>query len=249
MTYTVFYENETYELPNSMREFDGMSLSHLKLVNILKEANKRLTGYQIFVGVLIPDDGDVVNIIYGTYFNDYPRNDFNCISVDKLEMIDVDNILDIGLNSCAVLLKTELIIIRTDPNFSSHYESFGEAFDYDGEYLFIKRFTFDSEMINFLFHKENVEIDYTVQKNDISCIIYLSFTYRSYSTRIKISISNEEIRLLYEITRTNKYKEVHCGHNDSPSYRDVEEITDEQNFEEIYSMEKEPDESEESEEE
>jgi hypothetical protein len=227
-----------------MREFDGMSLSHLKLVNILKEANKRLTGYQIFVGVLIPDDGDVVNIIYGTYFNDYPRNDFNCISVDKFEMIDVDNIFDIGLNSCAVLLKTELIIIRTNSEFSSHYESFGEAFDYDGEYLFIKRFTFDSEMIDFLLGLD-FDLDITVQKNDISCMIFLSFTYRSYSSRIEISISNEEIRLRYEITRMNKYKEVHCGHNDSPSYRDVKEITDERCFEEIYSMEKEPDESDE----
>jgi hypothetical protein len=248
MTYTVFYENETYELPNSMREFDGMSLSHLKLVNVLVQDNEIYTGYQIFIGVLISDDEDVVNIIYGTYFNDYPRNDFNCISVDKLEMIDVDNILDIGLNSCAVLLKKEIIIIRTDPEFSSHYERFGEAFDYDGEYLFIKRFTFDSEMINFLWGLD-VHVDITVRKNDISCMIFLSFTYRSYSSRIEISISNEEIRLRYEITRTNKYKEVHCGHNDSPSYRNVEEITDEQNFEEIYSMEKEPDESEEPEEE
>lgn len=245
MTFTVFYNEKKYILPDSdsMREFHGMTLSHLEFVNILVQDNEIYTGYQIFVGVLISDD-DVYNIIYGTYFNDYPRNDFNCISVDKLEMIDVDNILDIGLNSCAVLLKKEIIIIRTDPEFSSHYESFGEAFDYDGEYLFIKRFTFDSEMINFLWGLD-VDVDITVRKNDISCMIFLSFTYRSYSSRIVISISNEEIRLQYEITRTNKYKEVHCGHNDSPSYRDVEEITDERCFEKIYSMEKEPDESDE----
>jgi len=243
MPFTVFYNGEQYELPDSMRKFHGMTLSHLEFVNILDKDNERLTGYQIFVGVLIPDD-DVVSIIYGTYFNDYPRNDFNCISVDKLEMIDVDNILDIGLNSCAVLLKTELIIICTDPEFRSHYEYFGEAFDYDGEYLFIKRFTFDSEMINFLWGLD-VDVDITVRKNDISCMIFLSFTYRRYSSRIEISISNEEIRLRYEITRMNKYKEVHCGHNDSPSYRDVEEITDERSFEKIYSMEKEPDESDE----
>jgi hypothetical protein len=253
MASKVIYKKENYELPYSMREFNGRELSDLKLVNILQQDNESWTGYQIFIGVLRPDHDDHDNfdviIIYGTYYQDYPRKDFVYIIVNKYDMIDSDNIVDIGLNSCAILLKSELIIIRTHPNFSSHYERFWDGFDYEGKYLFIKYFTFDSKIVDIrLLHLD--EVDITVRKDDISCILILSFTYGCCSTDIEIRISDEEIRIICESSRTEKYKEVHCGHNDFPSYTDVEEITDGRRSEEIYSMEKdESDESDESDEE
>lgn len=247
MASKVIYKKENYELPYSMREFNGRELSDLKLVNILQQDNESWTGYQIFIGVLRPDhDNFDVIIIYGTYYEDYPRKDFNYITVNKYDMIDSDNIVDIGLNSCAILLKSELIIIRTHPNFSSHYQRYGDGFDYEGKYLFIKYFTFDSKIVDIRLLDLD-EVDITVRKDDISCILILSFTYGCCSTDIEIRISDEEIRIICESSRTEKYKEVHCGHNDFPSYTDVEEITDGRRSEEIYSMKK--DESDESDEE
>ena len=230
---TVFYNKEEFKLPRSMIEFDGMQLHSINSIDILQENNQN-SGYKILICVLIQDDDYRIHIIYGVcynnYPNDYPKEDFHCITIHKSEMIEFDDhdtrfILDVGLNSCAILLKTQLIVIDTDPEFISHLDMFGEGFDYQDNCLFTNHIQFISEITEFPCNKSNERISLRVENDDISLIIYLLFTYGNHSSNtIRISISNEQIKLEYTITKKTIFTNVSYEYNDYPLYRTDEEI-------------------------
>jgi len=179
MTVSVFYNKEQYELPDSMRSLNEyqddsmkerfyggwhLKLSHLKIVDISTEENPDLS-YKIFVGVM-PTKRNTRIIIYGEYFENrpYEYGSFHYMEVDESEFIKFDNqsskfILDVGNNSCAILLNSELILIGITPEFQDFLHE--EAIDlnkYDDDYLssieriFIKRIDFIRDITDLSFY-------------------------------------------------------------------------------------------------
>ena len=256
MTVSVFYNGEQYELPESMRflceyqdssmkTFDGkwtyiLTLSHLKIVDVLSGYDS-CWKYKIFVGT-IPTKHNTIIIIYGEYYEwsslrPYLYDSFHHIEVPESEMIDL---LDIGNNSCAILLKGEVIVIGITPEFKEYIEDeIDDDGEYDEPYLSILRIEFSRKITDFPFDRSSIDgrpsfdksITLRDEKNDDGgCEIVLCFTcVCSYSNEIHsettneitISFSNEQIRISYEMNTTTYERNVLDGteYNDFPTIR------------------------------
>jgi len=263
MTFRVFYNGEQYELPDSMRclneyqddsmkTFDGkwtyiLTLSYLEFVDISTDKNRFLR-YKLFVGVM-PITGNTRIIIYGEYFwnRPYEYGSFHYIEVDESEMIKFDDqpsifILDVGNNSCAIILKEEVIVICITADFKEYLE-FDEVDEWDEceyceSYLSIKRINFIRGITDFPFDRSSIDgrpsfderMTSRVEKNDGGCKIELCFTCVCSSSKtmneISISFSNEQIRITYAMNTTTyeRYMLDGTGYNDFPTI-----LTDERN--------------------
>jgi hypothetical protein len=263
MTVSVIYNGKQYKLPNSMwclneyqddsmKTFYGgwhFKLSHLEFVNISTDENPFLS-YKIFVGVM-PTTGDTRIIIYGEYFDGRPCEYglFHYIEVDESEFIEFDDqsskfILDVGNNSCTIVLKSELIVIGITPDFQDFLQE--ETIDldeYDDDYLssieriFIKRINFIRDITDLSFYYDSSDRSFElsdehttsrVEKNDGGCKIDLCFTcvchyleeiYTETTNNITIYVSNEQIRICHEM-KTTTYEHSFVGvteYNDFPT--------------------------------
>lgn len=262
MTVPVFYNKQQYELPDSMRSLNEyqddsmkerfygrwhLKLSHLKIVDISTEENPYLS-YKIFVGVM-PTTRNTRIIIYGEYFENrpYEYGSFHYIEVDESKFIKFDDqsskfILDVGNNSCAILLKSEIIVIGITPEFQDFLHEDENTIDvdeYDEDYLSIKRIDFIHDITDLLFDDRPFQLSdehmtSRVEKND-GCKIELCFTcVCSYSKKIHsettnnitIYISNEQIRISHDMKTTTyeRYIVGATGYNDRPTI-----LTDERN--------------------
>lgn len=273
MTVSVIYNGKQYELPNSMRSlnqyqtdsmktFHGgwhLNLSHLEIVDISTEENPHLS-YKLFVGVM-PTTGNTRIIIYGEYFENrpYEYGSFHYIEVDESEFIKFDDqfsifILDVGNNSCAILLNSELILIGITPEFQDflhEYENTIEVDEYNEDYLFIKRVNFICDITDLSFDDNSFQLSdehmtSRVEKDDGGCKIELCFTCvcsYSYSkkihsettNKITIYISNEQIRIWYKMKTTTYERYIFgaTGCNDR-STKQTDEINAEFNREITY---------------
>jgi len=261
MTVSVFYNKEQYELPNSMEclkkyQTDSMKtfhaelhlkLSHLEIVDISTEENPYLS-YKIFVGVM-PTTRNTRIIIYGEYFENrpYEYGSFNYIEVDESKFIEFDDqsskfILDVGNNSCAILLNSELILIGITPEFQDFLhedENIIDVDEYNEDYLFIKRIDFICDITDLSFDDNSFQLSdehmtSRVEKDD-GCKIELCFTcvchyskkkYTETTNKITISFSNEQIRISY-VMKTTTYEHFivdGTGYHDRPKKQ-----TDERN--------------------
>ena len=129
-----FYNNQKYELPHSMRHLlehqteslrtvyqneELLTLSYLELIAASTERFE-FTNYYLFIGIADTGD-DTIMIIYGEYsdrrdFGPFEHCSFNYIQVCKSEMIEFGDqpsnfILQVRKNLCAIVLKSELIVI------------------------------------------------------------------------------------------------------------------------------------------
>jgi hypothetical protein len=264
MTFRVFYNGEQYELPDSMgclnkyqddsmKRFDGgwtdiLTLSHLEIVNILTDENPN-SGYKLFVGVMPTIKHDTIIIIYGEYFENSPYDygSFHYIEVGESEMIEFNDqpskfILDVGNNSYAILLKSELIVIGITPDFQDFLQEEVDD-EYSEAYLSIKRIDFIRGITDFTLDRSSIDgrpsfdehMTTIIEKDDDGCEISLCFTcVCSYSkiihsetmNKITISFSNEQIRITYAMNTTTyeRYIADETGYNDYPTMR-----TDERN--------------------
>ena len=172
MVYTVFYKEESYQLPESMRclndcqdpsmKSHGMpTLSQVKIFEILVRGEEYGLTYKTFIGVM-PTNRNSNIIIVGEYSLDYPSDygSFHHIEVPDSEMIDFVcdsdpdsdsesdsksfDILHLQNNTYAILLKTGIIIIGITPTFQNYLEEnvAYDGGDYDDSYLYVKRFNF-----------------------------------------------------------------------------------------------------------
>jgi hypothetical protein len=273
MTVSVFYNKQKYELPDSMRSLNEyqddsmkerfyggwhLKLSHLKIVDILTDEDEdEDLSYKIFVGVM-PTTGNTRIIIYGEYFENrpYEYGSFNYIEVDESKFIKFDDqsskfILDVGNNSCAILLNSELILIGITPEFQDFLHE--EAIDlnkYDDDYLssieriFIKRIDFIRDITDLSFYYDDSDSSFElsdehmtsrVEKVCDGCKIELYFTcvchyskkiHSETTNNITIYISNEQIRISHDMKTTTyeRYIVGATGYNDRPTKQ-----TDERN--------------------
>jgi len=197
----------------------------------------RSSSYNIFIGVMRTNRKSNI-IIIGEYYLNVPSSDdsFRHIEVPNSEMtafvcdpesdreyFDV-NIIDLN-NSCAILLKKEVIIIGTTPDFQKYLDENGG--DYDDSYLCVERFNFVRDITDFPFNRSSIdcydlrfneEMTSHLEKNDGGSRIRLDFTrtcrcsdddcltklHWKTENSIWIDISNEEIRIEYT-RRTNTY--------------------------------------------
>lgn len=261
MTVSVIYNEEQYELPYSMgclneyQDYAGwhLKLSHLKFVNISTDENPYLR-YKLFVGVM-PTTGNTRIIIYGEYFDGRPYSygSFNYIEVNESEFIEFDDqsskfILDVGNNSCAILLKSKIIVIGITPDFQDFLhedENTIEVDEYEEDYLFIKRIDFIRDITNLTFDRSSIDgrpsfderMTSRVEKDGGDCKIVLHFTcvcrsskkiHSETTNEITISFSNEQIRITYAMNTTTyeRYMLDATGYNDFPTI-----LTDERNAE------------------
>ena len=212
MVYTVFYKEESYQLPESMRclgeyQDDSMkyrgnlTLSHVKIVEILIRGEECGLPYKLFIGVM-PTNRNSKIIIVGEYFLSYPSDygSFRHIEVPNSEMtnlvcdpdsdeefLDV-NIFDLESNMCAILLKKEVIIIGITPAFQNYLDENGELDEgnYDNSYLFMRSFSFGRDMTESPFDMSSIpcrsltfdeEMTSRAEKNDDCSRISLDFTH------------------------------------------------------------------------
>lgn len=261
MTVSVIYNEEQYELPDSMgclNEYQDdagwhLKLSHLKFVNISTDENPYLR-YKLFVGVM-PTTGNTRIIIYGEYFDGRPYSYglFHYMEVDESEFIEFNDqpskfILDVGNNSCTIVLKSELIVIGITPDFQDFLhedENTIEVDEYEEDYLFIKRIDFIRDITNLTFDRSSIDgrpsfdecMTSRVEKDGGGCKIVLHFTcvcrsskkiHSETTNEITISFSNEQIRITYAMNTTTyeRYMLDATGYNDFPTI-----LTDERNAE------------------
>ena len=263
MTVSVFYNGKEYILPESIERFDEyqddsmktydegwtyrLTLSHLKIVDISTDENPYLR-YKLFVGIM-PTNRDTKIIIYGEYFIDRPyrHGSFHYIEVPESEMIDFDRInskfiLDIGNNSCAILLKDEVIVIGITTDFQEYLEP-EEVDDYDediyGEpYLSIIRINLVRDITDFPFDRSSVDgrlsvdkrITSNVEKDDSCYEVCFCFTcvcsssdkiHSKTKNEITITLSDEQIRIRYDMDTTtyDHYMLAGTEYNDFPTMR------------------------------
>jgi len=169
MTFTVFTDDNGYQLPDSMRflceyQDDSMKyrgspkLSQVNIYGILIDGEEYSFPYKIFLGVM-PTNRNSKIIIAGEYFLDYPSDygSFHHIEVFDSERIDSDkesfdilDILNLQNNKYVILLKTGVIIISITPAFQEYLDEnrdYDEG-DYDNSYLYVKRFDFVRDITN-----------------------------------------------------------------------------------------------------
>jgi len=164
MVFTAFYKGKEYNLPesmlflreyqdDSMKDYGSLTLSHVKIVEMMIGGEECGLPYKLFIGVM-PTNRNSNIIIVGEYFLDYPseQNSFHHIEVHNSEMIDSDSesdrksfdILHLQNNTYAILLKTGVIIIGITPTFQKYLDEnvdYDEG-NYDDSYLYVKRFNF-----------------------------------------------------------------------------------------------------------
>ena len=181
-------------------------------------------------------------IIYGEYsyrggFGPFEHGSFNYIQVCKSEMIEFGDqpsnefgdqpsnfILQVGKNLCAIVLKSELIVIGITPEFLENLDDPDDDV-YIEPFLFITHIKYERKIIDFPFDSPSFDekIISSVKKDDDGvCEIDLCFTCvcRSSETmnRITISFSDEQIRITYDMNRTTYERYVSGGeYNDEPT--------------------------------
>ena len=171
------------------------------------------------------------------------------MEVDESKFIELNDqpskfILDVGNNSCTIVLKGELIVIGITPDFQDFLQE--ETIDlgeYNADYLssieriFIKRINFIRDITDLSFYYDSsdhlfqLSDEHTtsrVEKNDGGCKIDLCFTcvchyskkkYTETTNKITIYISNEQIRICHEM-KTTTYEHSFVGvtgYNDFPT--------------------------------
>ena len=255
MAVTVFYKEELYDLPESLRDlceyqngectYIPPTLSHLKLIQISTEENPDLR-YKLFVGVM-PTKYDTIIIIYGEYFENHPYQYglFHYIEVPKSELFEFDEqssnfILDVENNSCAILLKREVIVIGITPDFYGHLENYEfdkcNELEYLKPYLSILRIDFIQKITELLFvgpPSIDKKMTLSVKKCDGICEICLCFPFvccdssdkiQSETThKIFIDVSHCEIEILYVMNRITARHVVDSDFMDSHNTRTHEE--------------------------
>jgi len=242
-----FYNKHKYELPHSMRHLlehqkdplrtvyqneELITLSYLKIITASTELFE-FTNYYLFVGIADTGD-DTIMIIYGEYsyrggFGPFEHGSFNYIQVCKSEMIEFGDqpsnfILQVGKNLCAIVLKSELIVIGITPEFLENLDDPDDDV-YIEPFLFITHIKYERKIIDFPFDSPpfDEKIISSVKKDDDGvCEIGLCFTCvcRSSETmnRITISFSDEQIRITYDMNRTTYERYVSGGeYNDEPT--------------------------------
>lgn len=255
MSVSVYDSGKEYELPESMRflreyqddsmkTFDGKwtyvpTLSHLKIVDI-SSGYDSCWKYKIFVGAM-PTKHNTIIIIYGEYYEwsslcPYHYGSFHHIEVPESEMIDL---LDIGNNTCAILLKGELIVIGITPEFKEYIEDeIDDDGEYDEPYLSILRVDLIRKITDFPFDRSSIDgrpsfdksMTSRLEKKDDGCEIVLCFTcvcsssneiHSETTNEITISFSNEQIRISYEMNTTTYERNILDGteYNDFPTIR------------------------------
>jgi hypothetical protein len=207
MTFSIFYNGKEYELPESMRflseyQDDSMkiygflTLSHVKIVEILIRGEEYGLPYKLFIGVM-PTNRNSKMIIFGEYFRDspYEYGSFRHIEVPNSEMIDFVcdsesfdiDILDLKNNTYAILLKTGVIIIGITPAFQKYLDENGDDDDgyYDNSYLYVECFNFVRDITYSPFNRSSIdcydlifdeEMTSRSEKNDGGSRICLDFT-------------------------------------------------------------------------
>jgi len=242
-----FYNNQKYELPHSMRHLleyqmeslrtvyrneELITLSHLEIIAASTERFE-FTNYYLFIGIADTGDGTIM-IIYGEYsdrrgFGPFEHGSFNYIQVCKSEMIEFGDqpsnfILQVGKNLCAIVLKSELIVIGIKPEFLENLDDPDDD-DYDEPFLFITHIKYERKIIDFPFDSPSFDEKMTssVKKDDDGvCEIGLCFTCVCSSSetmnRITISFSDEQIRITYDMNTTTYERYVSGGeYNDEPT--------------------------------
>jgi hypothetical protein len=184
-------------------------------------------------------------IIYGEYsyrrdFGPFEHCSFNYIQVCKSEMIEFGDqpsnefgdqpsnfILQVGKNLCAIVLKSELIVIGIKPEFLQNLDDPDDD-DYVEPFLFITHIKYERKIIDFPFDSPSFDEEMTssVKKDDDGgCEIGLRFTCvcRDSSTEeihsetmneITIDFTNGQIRITYDM-KTTAY--VHYVSGDEPT--------------------------------
>jgi len=257
MVFTAFYKGKEYNLPESMRclsEYqddsmktdddeiwrNSLQLSHLQFINISNGLGN-ITNYSLFVGVA-DTVRDSIIIIYGEYdlsydFGPYKHGSFNYIEVSKSEMIEFDDqpskfILQVGTHLCAILLKSELIVIGITQDFLDDLDHPLFDDDYDEPFSFMKRIEYERKITYFPLVCSSIEgpapfdeiITSSVEKNDEDdCEIVLCFTWErrnssKITNEITISFSDEQIKISYDMKTTTYEQYVSRGeYNDDPT--------------------------------
>lgn len=249
MVFTVFYNGKEYVLPESMRCLgehqddsmktdddgiwkDALQLSHLEFINV-SNGQGHSTNYSLFVG-LADTVRDSIIIIYGEYdssydFGPYKHGLFNYIEVPKSEMIEFDDqpskfILQVGKHLCAIVLKSELIVIGITQDFLEDLDDPLFDDDYDEPFLFMKRIEYERK-ITFPFVRSSISGCLTsgVEKKDDGCEIVLCFDWicrnsSETTNEITISFSDEQIKISYDMKTTTYEQYVSGGeYNDDPT--------------------------------
>lgn len=248
-----FYNNQKYELPHSMCHLlehqteslrtvylneELITLSHLEIIAASTELFE-FTNYYLFIGVADTGD-DTIIIIYGEYadrrdFGPFEHGSFNYIQVCKSEMIEFGDqpsnfILQVGKNLCAIVLKSELIVIGITPDFLQNLDDPNDD-DYDEPFLFINRIKYERKITDFPLVRSSIcgpvsfdeIITSGVKKNDDGCEIVLYFTWvcsNSWETTNEITIyfSDEQIKISYDMKTTTYEQYVSNGeYNDVPT--------------------------------
>jgi hypothetical protein len=255
MVFTVFYNRKEYELPESMRCLgehqddsmktddgiwrDALQLSHLEFINV-SNGQGHSTNYSLFVGVA-DTVRDSIIIIYGEYdssydFGPYKHGSFNYIEVPKSEMIEFDDqpskfILQVGKHLCAIVLKSELIVIGITQDFLEDLDEPLFDDDYDEHFSFFKRIEYERKITDFPFVRSSTcgpapfdeIITSGVEKKDDGCEIVLCFTWdcrnsSEITNEITISFSDEQIKISYDMKTTTYEQYVSGGeYNDDPT--------------------------------
>jgi hypothetical protein len=250
MTVSVFYKGKPYELPESMRclgehqddsmktdddgiYIDALQLSHLEFINV-SNGQGHSTNYSLFVGVA-DTVRDSIIIIYGEYdssydFGPYKHGSFNYIEVPKSEMIEFDDqpskfILQVGKHLCAIVLKSELIVIGITQDFLEDLDEPLFDDDYDEPFSFFKRIEYERKITDFPFVRSSIggRLTSGVEKKDDGCEIVLCFDWvcrNSLETMNEITISflDEQIKISYDMKTTTYEQYVSGGeYNDDPT--------------------------------
>jgi hypothetical protein len=195
MTFFVYDRKSRYELPESMMWLNDyqdssmkvrgdLTLSHVKIVEMLIRGEEYRLPYKLFIGVM-PTNRNSKIIIIGEYFLDHPSDygSFRDIEVPNSEMInficdsdsdsdsaDSDSgleyfnieILELENNTYAILLKTGVIIIGITPTFQEYLEENLQIDDgdYNDSYLCVERFNFVRDITDSPFDRSSIDCNH-----------------------------------------------------------------------------------------
>ena len=238
-------EHQTESLRTVYQNEELITLSHLEFITASTELFE-FTNYYLFIGIADTGD-DTIMIIYGEYsyrggFGPFEHCSFNYIQVCKSEMIEFGDqpsnefgdqpsnfILQVGKNLCAIVLKSELIVIGIKPEFLENLDDPDDDV-YIEPFLFINRIKYERKIIDFPFDSPSFDEEMTssVKKDDdCGCEIGLCFTcvcrsseiiHSETMNRITISFSDEQIRITYDMNTTTYVRYVSGGeYNDEPT--------------------------------
>jgi hypothetical protein len=246
-------EHQKESLRTVYQNDELITLSHLEFITASTELFE-FTTYYLFIGIADTGD-DTIMIIYGEYsyrrdFGPFEHGSFNYIQVCKSEMIEFGDqpsnefgdqpsnefgdqpsnfILQVGKNLCAIVLKSELIVIGIKPEFLENLDDPDDDV-YIEPFLFITHIKYERKIIDFPFDSPSFDekIISSVKKDDDGgCEIGLCFTcvcrsseiiHSETMNRITISFSDEQIRITYVMNTTTYVSYVSDGeYNDEPT--------------------------------